>query len=187
MRTSAVVVVVVAVISSGVAHAENVARQGCAEATSHRANDPPQGAIDGNIETRWNAKGWPLQSITLVFPRAKLHGYCLLVGQTPNCRTRHELVFTRDGKPVAKIAREGYTRKGDRLAGKFKKPFLADMLTITTVQSKSWPVWFEVCLFDASSDLKRIDKYLPVEGDILVRDYTEAQRTARDKGIARGR
>ena len=118
-----------------------------ATASNSSQDAPASNAVDGNPNTAWNAGGgspaWIELDLKQPVTLAKVN---LLVGQSPEGPTTHQLYFGATPAPTAQIATESIATKdsqwlevdvaAQKLTGRY--------LRVLTTASPSWVAWREI-------------------------------------------
>jgi hypothetical protein len=100
-------------------------------------------AFDGNMTTRWNAGGHPVQFIEIDFGSPQsFWEIAARVDQTPSGQTNHQV--TLDGRSAPEFGWTGVTSDGDLLAHRFGTLQTAQRVRITTSESPSWVAWRDI-------------------------------------------
>lgn len=123
----------------------NVALGATAAATAELSGSPASNAVDGNLETIWNAGAQATQSITIDLGRTRsVRLVRLVVAQSPVGNTVHRLFASADDGERLLHEFSGTTEDGERLDLTFADAQPVRRLRIETSESPSWVAWREI-------------------------------------------
>jgi len=121
-----------------------------AAASASHPTSPPSLAVDGDLNTAWNAGGYASQWIEVDLGREQeVSGVRLTMAQLPAGRTVHEVQVSGEGKEYRTVHTfDGVTDRGVTLAQDFC-PALTGVryVRVMTTVSPSWIAWFEVQVY----------------------------------------
>lgn len=119
---------------------------GSASSSASLPTNPPDHAIDGDLETHWGSGGDAPQWIEIpVEEDAPVTALRLVVDQYPQGPTRH-IIWGRnaDGDLVQLAAVEAETDMFDVLEVEIEDPMQVGAIRVETVESPSWVAWREI-------------------------------------------
>lgn len=130
----------------------NVALSGVSRATA--GEESAQFAIDGDLETLWNAQRFPTQWISVELDQLYLLDKVeLVVAQTPAGPTSHEIWLLDDSgvRTLYRAFNGLYTEDGQIIEVLFDSPRAASEILVLTRENPSWVAWREVRIFGMPS------------------------------------
>ena len=119
-------------------------------ASAHDKHFNPRKAFDTDLTTYWNGVEAPAWIEVDLGRKVPLRLILLLVEQTPNGQSCHELYLdhnTSDQGYRLAARLKGWTRTGQWLRFAFPDPQWTRHVRIRTIQSCSWVAWREIMIF----------------------------------------
>ena len=126
----------------------NVALFGTVRASSN-SNSAWQ-VIDGDPETHWSSRSYPVQWLELTFDRYYLVDRIeMVVAQTPAGETSHQIWVGGASGTLTKIHEyvDSPTSDGQTLSQPLDPPLVLNKVSILTTKSPSWVSWREIRVF----------------------------------------
>jgi predicted amidohydrolase YtcJ len=132
--------------------------------------DMPKNAVDGNLETVWNAEESSPQWIQIdLGAESTISSIRLTVAQYPNGTTSHQILAGASAselKPVREIS--GYTSDNDVLEIIPDKPLSGiRFIKVLTTQSPSWVAWREIEVFGTKSSAISTPRPITNAADVI--------------------
>ena len=130
----------------------NIALNKTATASNSLAENPPDLAVDGNLETHWSAGIHPPQWIELdlggTFTVNRIN---LIVDQFPDGQTRHQLFGKATAQDTFELLHEfdGQTTSGQILEYTMPTGWTGRFVKVETLASPSWVAWKEIEVLSA--------------------------------------
>jgi len=130
----------------------NIALNKTATASNSLAGNPPDLAVDGDLETHWSAGGHPPQWIELdlggTFTVNRIN---LIVDQSPDGQTRHQLSGKATAQDNFELLHEfdGQTTSGQILEYTMPTGWTGRFIKVETLASPSWVAWKEIEVLSA--------------------------------------
>ena len=130
----------------------NIALNKTATASNSLLDNPPELALDGNLETHWSAGIHPPQWIELdlggTFTVNRIN---LIVDQFPDGQTRHQLFGKTTAQDSYELLHEfdGQTTSGQILMYTIPTQWTGRFIKVETLASPSWVAWKEIEVLSA--------------------------------------
>jgi hypothetical protein len=112
--------------------------------TASRNDSEATFAVDGLVETGWNAASWPSQWIQLEFPETSVSRVLLLTDQDPAGFTTHQFYGGPSPESLTLLGSIDGETKGNQWLDFRVTADKIRYLKVTTSKSPSWVAWMEI-------------------------------------------